>query len=1349
MKIVLVVSLLIGLATYQSCSLDDDSHLKTIEKIEFKYDFKKVDGKEISLESCIDSNGDPKISCLDAIKEMSSQETKLMTLAVGTSYSDVALDHIETEIQDKIAKVRSLTFTERVDNSDFFIGYDRASAEDDLEEDLITIISAWEDYTKKRDQISNDLRKPSNLTSAQWFLLNTNCIKNSGDKNIDRFIYSACKEQKFLNALAQLSEEKRIHGIVLKKHFPNMTQLRSYLSDQKVQLDSIIDTRQSHLNNYLFKTRLRLTALREGTLLNTNINTTPWIATQTTEDFWRSLIAKTGERLVRKSTKIEEVNSKIKSALKSMSDVNIAELQNLLQRSSNDVQVDVYTQNIKDLTDEKNRKQKLFDDKQKEMKANGDRLIRDANLIYPKADGEFKVTQDMIYTINNYSDLAHKDCSKVECSEKNSKIIALDDGVSHITTSVVGSPRIVANGIYATLNDYMIGFDKLNFYYNCLTRSFENLPARNRKEWKQFCNANLSDLGMNPDEIMPFSQTKMEYLEDGSYVRVPDAQAIIMVPNVDFQTMNPSIPGLGFNLRKDDELTTKYQQIVSPTQRQKFLVDTLKPIYEKENSHREKLEKDLSQLWKHRINSETDLDGYHISISKGESFGTSESHSSSSGFSAGGGYGIPELGPSASMGYSQSKSSSSSESHGTSTGSNYTMGYFHNRTPAPNSVVGKLMGECLDAKMKPFSPPYFVELGKSSSFSKPQNCSNLILFINDDPQGVDQDDINQDGRESLCTVDSDSSLEGMTASYGGQLFGLNEKRHYINNDIKVGCTYLDKPFTIQAVLRQSAIAQTDKGIKLVSEENLRNLFKGEDGEIYIAVNSNAESSVDNKVTEYLDQNGVTLDSKVRSIIKRYVDTWLANEKMKYEIDQLRTDIALLSTKISKLTQTKKKIESQKLIIDGIGENIDTNESLIHMKYAFLNKLVAIHIESQRQDFIDLSSYLSLYLDALAYHNPVSAKQRLSEIQSDFDLVKQLLKTRLLTDNNSNCSSDMLSFLDSKKITDEDLRASLCQIDNRDRNSEIEAMINTILDKFQVKQDSVVQIRDHIIKSKIEHCSQNIASADVGGWGEEVSALDQYLVKLEIESSRADGTVETIFNPYFDDQKACEAYVQNGDIGACLESLQKYRQNKKTRPLVDGYYRIDHVVDFSGTTCFTQNPLDNPYIAYATLEVDAGNPSSFTLNDYPRNIRIDHSNTVSFSRDEGGRKVTYSTFLDYVSYGNLATTVLGEGVDWTPAQKQRIDLTFSGKDEPCKNEGFSSVACFNHLQGIPVKNKQGTPFKSSALSYMRPNLTISLYIPKISESHEGEYVSQLAESYQRLVSKLTDLTLHVYVATESL
>ena len=196
--------------------------------------------------------------------------------------------------------------------------------------------------------------------------------------------------------------------------------------------------------------------------------------------------------------------------------------------------------------------------------------------------------------------------------------------------------------------------------------------------------------------------------------------------------------------------------------------------------------------------------------------------------------------------------------------------------------------------------------------------------------------------------------------------------------------------------------------------------------------------------------------------------------------------------------------------------------------------------------------------------------------------------------------------------------------------------------------------------------------------------------------------------------------------------------------MSGYYRIDFAIDLRDSGCLTRDDLNAPEIVLSNLEVKIESTTDIGDDDLLRNMKISHSPIVSYTRrDSNFEAVTYMTYIDYHSFGDLAGELLSEK-DWTKAREQRIDLSFKDYNGPCA-DGYRSDACFNYLLGINPGDLRNYGF--GALTNLRPEMSLSFYLPKITAI--GEDQSSLEKQYQLLLDSLDSLKLHLYLKQEAL
>ena len=453
-------------------------------------------------------------------------------------------------------------------------------------------------------------------------------------------------------------------------------------------------------------------------------------------------------------------------------------------------------------------------------------------------------------------------------------------------------------------------------------------------------------------------------------------------------------------------------------------------------------------------------------------------------------------------------------------------------------------------------------MGQSAFFEKPSGCSYIRLFINDDPKGIDDEG---DKETAQCSIplnsDGKARYPGIFGSRG-QIFVLNESENFINNSKETGCTKLDESFTITFSLLAPTEAQLDAGLKFVTDEALTKLFGGLDskGVVSIAANPNAETIAINKFNEVLDVNGSALSPNVREILHRYVVSWISNEKMKYQRDQLNTELALLEIDKASYVTTESRLDSQKLLLEDISIYKDDQEVLNTMRLAYAKKLRDTYQLFLRDDLIEINQFLHLYLDSLVYHQPTTSVEAVERFKPHLAKIESLISQQLIQEvSPSECENiEKIEKLPGATV---DLVNEICGLEEIYNENLLAQELQAHLDAFTANADLRTHLLDNIVGEKIESCSLEVfknddievqtnpvASTGSGTWGATPNnpptttvkkRLETNFIPLEIVVNSNSG--EKIINPDFDDEEACKSYSEGAEFVACMTNLQAYRK----------------------------------------------------------------------------------------------------------------------------------------------------------------------------------------------------------------
>lgn len=1342
------------MSIFSSCTKNDGSQLKTLKPVDFPIKNRVIEHDvPLTLETCSQPEHDAK--CLELLSTPSEDEKNIVSMAVGVSFAEEVIEKNKANIDRKIVELREKVMQVQVDIDDIFSSFDQEDIENELRIALSELVKNWEMYDEYFDRDSKDPAKPHYMSNREWNFLKTDCVEPITAGDISEFSYYFCKEEKFSRTIDALVYKKQEELHIAKELYSGTgnDSLITDISDSIRYLKFLSQNRTSSMYHFIFKVRAQLEALNAGTLVRSNISTTPWIAIQTPPKLWLGLISDRLNSLNRKAGKIEAANSDILEAVTNQSiDIQINEIEQKLRVGENENQKDILQDKIDRNSAKQEQIRKEIARVDEEILANGQRLVRDASLIKPANTEEESDWQRRYLSVNEYKDLAYKDCSLEGSDCKNealNKTIPLN-GISRVRMTSAGEPKIVANGVYSTLNDYLLGADMLAYYFYCMTGDYKHLHKVNAKDWSNYCKANPADFGMDKNIVKPFEFK--EYMR--GFVEA-DPNATIMEPcTIDKDTGSVELTSasrISYTLCKNDEKTAEYRRLGSNEERINFVLNFLGDRKRQADEKLRSLREDLKSSWLHRKSDTTTLDGYRISINKGKSLGTSKSKSKSSGFSGGLGGGIAGSGFGPSVGYNQSTSSSSGRSESTSTSSNITVGYYHENAPVVDSVVGKLMGECLNIEGKSHNPKKFLELGQTAFFEVPANCQYLRLFINDMASGIDRD-----GEKSACVIPKRGNEEpkypGLYGSHG-VLFRLTKDDNLVNNDPKIGCTDLDEAFTLSFSLMSPTEQQLNAGLKLVSDEALKVLFNVESegkGVISLAANPSAESVALSKFDEKLDSTGTALSPKIRRILQRYVTAWVATEKMKYQKDQLQSDLALLAIDKTGLLATQKRLKEQKKLITEINAYKLDEENIHLMKVAYLKKKSDIYKNALREDIVEISRFLSLYVDSLTYHRPQTSVAALNERLPEIKLIQDLAGKTLI-DYYQKQECPQREIIDGLSKASDDLKDELCSLNSAQEKSIVIERISQLLERFSRFESENHAMREYIVKKEVNTCSLDIyekvnAEPASGGWGaiENIADLERYYIPMKIKINDNN----SIFNPDFDDKKACQSISAAAESERCMKNLAQYRKGEIAVPMIEGYYQIDYDINLRDKGCITRAVLDSPQIILSNLELTLGSGAANNSSNLVNDIQLTHSSIVSFTGpDRDGLNRSYITYIDYYSHGDLARTLINRD-NWEPAKDQRIKVSYTDQEGPCKNSYDSRECRLSLMNASGNAGSNGEEkYPLGALTHFRPETSISLILPKFTATmatakpHEKQYLN--------LLENLQKITLHLYLSIEDL
>ena len=687
-----------------------------------------ADGQNLTLEYCEDF--DTGIDCEDTIDKSYEDLGSFVALAMGDSNFSVVVDSVDRYINIPRERVQDVSSRMIVSDDNSLQGI-KDLRERDLTSALTGMVASIDEFYDKilNAPIPEIITHPS-LTMSENKLIKIDCQEFTPlDPVIGSVIYGLCQEEKLIAHMRSVVLDRK-EILVIMDEIGYGSRIRSDYEGIVAYLEDHVTDRQAKIHAFKNKITALKGAAATGNLVNVTVSSTPWVATQTKPELWLDVVRDALDDVSRRHAMIESITQRFIDALKEGNSIDIQGLELELRDATITDDKEKAKATRAKLTNEQTNLTNEISRLDREIDFNQKRLERDISKIVPANDVSDKAWRKAYVAIDGFEDLSYTDCREYDenpscvcfqtegnrCENTPTKTINVR-GVESVRVATEGEPKIVANGIYQDLNSYQNGFEKFHYYYTCFSGAYYKLPPRNRAIWTQWCSrkdADISAAGVEPSQVRPF---RFIPVTDGIVQFDPEAK--IMLPcikdengnvlEVSSEFANERIrlfEKITFDLCEDSGLTQQFAGLQSISERQEFVDTFLKPIYDQELSYFTELRTETSSTWMHRKGDTVGLDGYLININKGQSIGRSKSRSKSRSVSGGLGY----IG---SIGYSESTSVSSGVSESTSTSSSISVGYYHPRAPVQDSVVGKLMAECLDAEGFSLSPQKFFEIGKN------------------------------------------------------------------------------------------------------------------------------------------------------------------------------------------------------------------------------------------------------------------------------------------------------------------------------------------------------------------------------------------------------------------------------------------------------------------------------------------------------------------------------------------------------------------------------------------------------------------------------------------------------------
>ena len=143
---------------------------------------------------------------------------------MGTNFIDIEFDKMSAGIQKGIENLREITMRMQGDKDDFFAVFDKEDTENELEAQLRGILKSWDSYNTFFEE-SQFPDRPANMGSRDWNFKNTTCVPEVTSGLSADFIYAACKEEKLIQSVRELVNQKKEYLRIANSLFPSETDL--------------------------------------------------------------------------------------------------------------------------------------------------------------------------------------------------------------------------------------------------------------------------------------------------------------------------------------------------------------------------------------------------------------------------------------------------------------------------------------------------------------------------------------------------------------------------------------------------------------------------------------------------------------------------------------------------------------------------------------------------------------------------------------------------------------------------------------------------------------------------------------------------------------------------------------------------------------------------------------------------------------------------------------------------------------------------------------------------------------------------------------------------------------------